>query len=87
MAYVGINLDGDWAVHLQDGSTSPKAAKIERGAEPGTVVITNENGDTSDGEFISPSLIWTPGYGHYAFVIDAGNTLMWRHTNICWLRQ
>ena len=87
MAHVGINLAGVWTVYLQDGSTAPNPARIDGGAEPGKVIFTNENGVTSDGEFLTPTLFWAADYGLYGFVLDSGNTFMWRHNNVCWVRQ
>ena len=87
MAHAGINLAGFWTVHGPDGSIASDPAKIAGGAEPGMFVFTNENGETSHGGFISPTLLWAADYGLYAFVLDSGNTLMWRHSNTCWLRK
>lgn len=82
-----INFAGEWTVYLPDGSTAGNAAKIEAGNEPGQVVFTNEDGATSDGKFISPTLLWAEGFGLYCFAIDSGDTLMWRHSNVCWIRN
>ncbi len=87
MEHVGINLQGTRIVHLQDGSVAPNPAKIEAGSEPGTIVLTNEQGKTSGTPFITPTVIWAADYVLYGFALDSGNTIMRRHNNICRVRQ